>query len=150
MRKMTQTSPPELRDFRTRHLSSEELLPSSPPKSPTANSINPSPQNRFADPSHLVTVSINYTHRSTMNYYNSKQSSLLATSPAAAAPSLFQQVGMAGSAAVITVSFVHPVDVVKVCAGVDVKRNREMRSVWTSLQSIDGYPCEQSILKMFV
>ena len=50
-----------------------------------------------------------------MNYYSSKQSSLLATSPAAAAPSLFQQVGMAGSAAVITVSFVHPVDVVKVC-----------------------------------
>eukprot|EP00956_Cyclotella_meneghiniana_P042995 scaffold249374_cov58-Cyclotella_meneghiniana.AAC.3 len=48
-----------------------------------------------------------------MNYYSSKQSSLLATSPAAAAPSLFQQVGMAGSAAVITVSFVHPVDVVK-------------------------------------
>ncbi len=46
----------------------------------------------------------------------SSQSSLLACSPAAAAaaPSLLQQVGMAGSAAVITVSFVHPVDVVKV------------------------------------
>jgi len=34
----------------------------------------------------------------------------------AAAPSLLTQVGMAGSAAVITVSFIHPIDVVKVCA----------------------------------
>jgi hypothetical protein len=31
----------------------------------------------------------------------------------ALAPSLLQQVGMAGSAAVITVSFIHPIDVVK-------------------------------------
>jgi len=40
----------------------------------------------------------------------------LATSPAAAAaaPSLLTQVGMAGSAAVITVTFIHPIDVVKV------------------------------------
>jgi hypothetical protein len=37
----------------------------------------------------------------------------LATS-AAAAPGLLQQVGMAGGAAVITVTFVHPVDVIKV------------------------------------
>eukprot|EP01082_Thalassiosira_pseudonana_P003725 g2833.t1 g2833 contig12:885068-885550(-) len=38
----------------------------------------------------------------------------LATSPAAAAaPGLMQQIGMAGSAAVITVSFIHPIDVVK-------------------------------------
>ncbi len=42
-----------------------------------------------------------------------KQQSPIATS-AALAPSLFQQVGMAGSAAVITVSFIHPIDVVKV------------------------------------
>lgn len=56
-----------------------------------------------------------------MSYFNTKsQSSLLACSPAAAAaPSLLQQVGMAGSAAVITVSFVHPVDVVKVGRFVD-------------------------------
>ena len=37
----------------------------------------------------------------------------IATSPAAA-PGLFTQVGMAGGAAVITVSFIHPIDVVKV------------------------------------
>lgn len=37
----------------------------------------------------------------------------LATS-AAAAPGLLQQVGMAGGAAVITVTFIHPIDVVKV------------------------------------
>ncbi|KAL7528882.1 hypothetical protein ACHAWF_002747 [Thalassiosira exigua] len=44
------------------------------------------------------------------------QSSVVSTSPAAAAaaaPGLLQQVGMAGSAAVITVSFIHPIDVVK-------------------------------------
>jgi hypothetical protein len=33
---------------------------------------------------------------------------------AAAPPSLLSQVGMAGTAAVITVSFIHPIDVVKV------------------------------------
>jgi len=42
---------------------------------------------------------------------NSSQSKPMAT---AAAPSLIQQVGMAGTAAVITVSFIHPIDVVKV------------------------------------
>jgi len=36
---------------------------------------------------------------------------LVATSPAA--PGLLQQVGMAGTAAVITVTFIHPIDVVK-------------------------------------
>lgn len=44
-----------------------------------------------------------------------QQSPIMASSAAAAAPSLLQQVGMAGSAAVITVSFIHPIDVVKVC-----------------------------------
>jgi hypothetical protein len=33
---------------------------------------------------------------------------------AAAAPSLLTQVGMAGTAAVITVTFIHPIDVIKV------------------------------------
>jgi len=42
----------------------------------------------------------------------SQKPSPLATS-AAAAPGLLTQVGMAGSAAVITVSFIHPIDVVK-------------------------------------
>jgi len=37
----------------------------------------------------------------------------MATS-AAAAPGLLQQVGMAGGAAGITVTFIHPIDVVKV------------------------------------
>mmetsp|Transcript_42822 Transcript_42822/g.62709 ORF Transcript_42822/g.62709 Transcript_42822/m.62709 type:complete len:302 (+) Transcript_42822:103-1008(+) len=40
------------------------------------------------------------------------QSMIMATS-AAGAPGLFQQVGMAGGAAVITVTFIHPIDVVK-------------------------------------
>jgi hypothetical protein len=53
------------------------------------------------------------TTRATMNTYTKQY--LLATSPAAAAPpSLLTQVGMAGTAAVITVSFIHPIDVVKV------------------------------------
>ena len=39
---------------------------------------------------------------------NRQQTPVLASS-AAAAPGLFQQVGMAGSAAVITVSFIHPI-----------------------------------------
>ena len=47
----------------------------------------------------------------TMSLANRQQP--MATS-AAAAPGLLQQVGMAGSAAVITVSFIHPIDVVKV------------------------------------
>jgi len=45
---------------------------------------------------------------------NQRQSgSVLATSTAPLAPSLLQQVGMAGTAAVITVTFIHPIDVVK-------------------------------------
>ena len=44
-----------------------------------------------------------------------KQQSLIMATSATAAPGLLQQVGMAGSAAVITVSFIHPIDVVKVC-----------------------------------
>jgi hypothetical protein len=43
---------------------------------------------------------------------NTKQQPV-ATSAAALTPTLLQQVGMAGSAAVITVSFIHPIDVVK-------------------------------------
>ena len=42
-----------------------------------------------------------------------QQQKPLATA-AAAPPSLLTQVGMAGTAAVITVSFIHPIDVVKV------------------------------------
>ena len=41
-----------------------------------------------------------------------QRQNILATAPAA--PSLVQQVGMAGTAAVITVTFIHPIDVVKV------------------------------------
>ncbi|GKY91812.1 hypothetical protein MPSEU_000152800 [Mayamaea pseudoterrestris] len=46
-----------------------------------------------------------------MNSYTKQ--TIMASSPAAAAPSLLTQVGMAGSAAVITVTFIHPIDVVK-------------------------------------
>ncbi len=46
---------------------------------------------------------------------NNSQAPVMATAAAvAAAPGLMQQIGMAGSAAVITVSFIHPIDVVKV------------------------------------
>jgi hypothetical protein len=41
------------------------------------------------------------------------KTSLMATA-SANAPGLLQQVGMAGGAAVITVSFIHPIDVIKV------------------------------------
>eukprot|EP00562_Extubocellulus_spinifer_P029715 CAMPEP_0178717664 /NCGR_PEP_ID=MMETSP0699-20121125/22064_1 /TAXON_ID=265572 /ORGANISM="Extubocellulus spinifer, Strain CCMP396" /LENGTH=311 /DNA_ID=CAMNT_0020367553 /DNA_START=97 /DNA_END=1032 /DNA_ORIENTATION=+ len=44
---------------------------------------------------------------------SSAPTGVMATSGAAAAPGLLQQVGMAGGAAVITVTFIHPVDVVK-------------------------------------
>jgi hypothetical protein len=46
-----------------------------------------------------------------MSIYNKRQSPLLATD--GAAPGLLQQVGMAGAAAVITVTFIHPIDVIK-------------------------------------
>lgn len=50
--------------------------------------------------------------------------SVFATSPMQ--PSLLQQVGMAGGAAVITVTFIHPIDVVKVsysfCSGSNLKK----------------------------
>jgi hypothetical protein len=47
-------------------------------------------------------------------YSMSQQNKPMATA-AAAPPSLLTQVGMAGTAAVITVSFIHPIDVIKVC-----------------------------------
>jgi hypothetical protein len=47
-------------------------------------------------------------------YSMSQQNKHMATA-AAAPPSLLTQVGMAGTAAVITVSFIHPIDVIKVC-----------------------------------
>lgn len=47
-----------------------------------------------------------------MSINQRQQSNILATA-AAAPPSLIQQVGMAGTAAVITVTFIHPIDVVK-------------------------------------
>lgn len=43
----------------------------------------------------------------------SSKSAPLATAANAAAPGLLQQVGMAGTAAVITVTFIHPIDVIK-------------------------------------
>lgn len=53
-----------------------------------------------------------------MNAYSPRSSpgmpTYMATSAAAAVPpSLLTQVGMAGTAAVITVTFIHPIDVVK-------------------------------------
>lgn len=49
-----------------------------------------------------------------MSLNQKSQSNILATAAAAPlSPSLLQQVGMAGTAAVITVTFIHPIDVVK-------------------------------------
>jgi hypothetical protein len=48
-------------------------------------------------------------------YTMSQQNKPLATAAGVVAPSLLTQVGMAGTAAVITVSFIHPIDVIKVC-----------------------------------
>jgi hypothetical protein len=57
----------------------------------------------------------------------------------AASPSagLLTQVGMAGTAAVITVSFIHPIDVVKVCRGpysfvIDIKSDQPERELTSS------------------
>ena len=44
---------------------------------------------------------------------DNQQPKMMATA-GVAAPGLLTQVGMAGSAAVMTVSFIHPIDVVKV------------------------------------
>lgn len=53
-------------------------------------------------------MSLNYTQR---------QQKVLATA-SAVQPTLLEQVGMAGAAAVITVTFIHPIDVVKVSLSV--------------------------------
>jgi hypothetical protein len=47
--------------------------------------------------------------------YSMNQHSKPMATAAAAGPGLLTQVGMAGTAAVITVSFIHPLDVIKVC-----------------------------------
>lgn len=50
-----------------------------------------------------------------MSLNNTSPTSILATAAAGGAPpSLLKQVGMAGTAAVLTVTFIHPIDVVKV------------------------------------
>jgi hypothetical protein len=48
---------------------------------------------------------------------SSKSTAVMATAGASAPPSLLEQVAMAGGAAVITVTFIHPIDVVKVSNG---------------------------------
>jgi hypothetical protein len=67
------------------------------------------------------------TQRTTMSL---KTQSFLAASPGA--PGLLSQIGMAGGAAVITVSFIHPIDVVKV-------RLVEMSDIWLSIFSSNSY-----------
>jgi hypothetical protein len=49
--------------------------------------------------------------------YSQRQHNVLATA-STVQPTLLQQVGMAGAAAVITVTFIHPIDVVKVSLSV--------------------------------
>jgi hypothetical protein len=74
------------------------------------------PSRSFA---HLSSLSSSSSQRrpldfATTMYSMSQQNKPMATA-AAAPPSLLTQVGMAGTAAVITVSFIHPIDVIKVC-----------------------------------
>lgn len=51
----------------------------------------------------------------TMSLADTRSASIMATAAAPGAPGLMTQIGMAGGAAVITVTFIHPIDVVKVC-----------------------------------
>lgn len=51
-------------------------------------------------------------------HYQTKPSMIATAS--SHAPSLLEQVGMAGGSAVITVSFIHPIDVIKVSDGFTV------------------------------
>jgi hypothetical protein len=72
-------------------------------------------------------LSLYTSHPLTMMNSYTKQT-LMASSPAAAAaatPSLLTQVAMAGSAAVITVTFIHPIDVIKVCCVEEGRRRGE-------------------------
>jgi hypothetical protein len=61
---------------------------------------------------HLHTTTTNYPF---FKMYSMNQHSKPMATAAAAGPGLLTQVGMAGTAAVITVSFIHPLDVIKVC-----------------------------------
>jgi hypothetical protein len=49
---------------------------------------------------------------------------------AAGAPGILTQLGMAGTAAVITVSFIHPIDVVKVCLTTTNRATSEQSLGW--------------------
>ena len=71
-----------------------------------------------------------------------QQQQVLATSPVAP-PSLLTQVGMAGSAAVITVTFIHPIDVVK------VRINEEHTQKEGKAERCDGIYCWIMILYLF-
>ena len=59
-------------------------------------------------------MSLCATSNSTNPAFSGKTRPMPMATSAAAAPGLLQQVGMAGGAAVITVTFIHPIDVVKV------------------------------------
>lgn len=50
----------------------------------------------------------------TMSLSDSRSSSIMATAAVPDAPGLVTQIGMAGTAAVVAVTFIHPIDVVKV------------------------------------
>ena len=50
-----------------------------------------------------------------MSLTDTRSASIVATAAAPGAPGLLTQIGMAGGAAVITVTFIHPIDVIKVC-----------------------------------
>jgi hypothetical protein len=50
-----------------------------------------------------------------MSLTDTRSASIVATAAVPGAPGLLTQIGMAGGAAVITVTFIHPIDVIKVC-----------------------------------
>jgi hypothetical protein len=68
------------------------------------------------------------------------QRPIATTAAVAAPPSLLTQVGMAGTAAVATVTFIHPIDVVKVRERIAI-HNINLRTVLTSSCAINPVVC---------
>jgi len=74
-----------------------------------------------------------------------RKQQVLAT--AAGQPSLLQQIGMAGCAAVITVTFIHPIDVVKVSSVIFLSGAALIKYCMTSqVQTIENLSSLKSLI----
>jgi hypothetical protein len=89
----------------------------------------PSSHESVAGITKSLTATTNDSRDETRRMNSYAKQTMMASSPAAAAPSLLTQVGMAGSAAVITVTFIHPIDVVKVCHPTDEAERNDSETV---------------------